>query len=320
MQKMRIVFMGTPDFAVPCLEALIEAGYDIPMVITQPDKPVGRKKVLTAPPVKKRALEHGIEVFQPDKVKKDEAVVEKLRAAKADLFVVVAYGKILPQTILDIPRMGCMNVHASLLPKYRGSAPIQWSIVKGESETGVTTMLMDAGMDTGDELLKAAIPIEDSDDAESLSAKLSQLGAKLLLQTIPGYLHGTIRPHPQDHEAATVISMLSKENGEIAWSQPARAIFNQIRGFRPWPGTYTFFQNNTLKIKDARVYDGDPGFAGNPGQVLEILKESILVRTGDGILEVLQVHPANSNAMSAGAFARGKHLQSGDFLGLAPTC
>lgn len=314
----RIVFMGTPDFAVPCLQALIDAGYTIPLVITQPDKPVGRKRVLTAPPVKELALANGLEVYQPAKVRNNPEALERLQAAAADLFVVVAYGKILPQEILDIPAKGCMNVHASLLPKYRGSAPIQWSIIEGEQETGVTTMVMDAGMDTGDMLLTASLPIAPHDTAGSLSDKLSQLGADLLLKTLPGYLDGSIQPQVQDHTAATVIPMLKKEDGEINWHQPAQAILNRLRGLDSWPGSYSFFRGKSLKVLRVAVYTGDPGYQGNPGQVLEINKGSFLVRTGDGILELLEVQLAGSNAMDAGTFARGQRLESAEFLGQLP--
>ncbi len=314
----RIVFMGTPDFAVPCLQALIDAGYTIPLVITQPDKPVGRKRVLTAPPVKERALANGIEVYQPAKVRNNPEALERLQAAEADLFVVVAYGKILPQSILDIPSRGCMNVHASLLPKYRGSSPIQWSIIKGENETGVTTMVMDAGMDTGDMLLKASLPITPHDNAGTLSDKLSQLGAELLLKTIPSYLEGSIQPQVQDHQAATVIPMLKKEDGEIQWNQAAQVILNRMRGLDSWPGSYSFLRGKSIKILRAAIYTGEPGYQGNPGQVLEINKSSFLIRTGDGILELSEVQLAGSKAMDAGTFARGQRLESAEFLGQNP--
>ncbi|HEY9840406.1 MAG TPA: methionyl-tRNA formyltransferase [Candidatus Obscuribacterales bacterium] len=316
----RIVFMGTPEFAVPCLKALIDAGYSIPLVVTQPDKPVGRKQVMTPPPVKQLAEAHGIAVYQPAKLRKNDEALARLAAAEADLFVVVAYGKILPQTVLDIPTKGCINVHASLLPKYRGSAPIQWCIVHGEQETGVTTMMMDAGMDTGDMLLKAAIPISPDDTGVTLAEKLSQLGAQLLLETLPAYLSGELKPTPQDHDQATTIPLLNKEHGEINWNQPAQAISNQIRGLKPWPESYTFCHSRSLKIKAARVFEGEPGYAGNPGQILEIRKQGLLVRTGDGILELLRVHPADGKEMDAAAFARGQRLESGEFLGQTPAC
>lgn len=314
----RVVFMGTPEFAVPCLQALLDAGYTIPLVITQPDKPVGRKQVMTPPPVKVLAESHGIEVFQPAKIRNQPEVLERLQAADADLFVVVAYGKILPQNVLDIPKQGCINVHASLLPYYRGSAPIQWCIVKGEHETGVTTMVMDAGMDTGDMLLKAAIPISQQDTGVTLAEKLSALGADLLIKTLPDYLSGALKPTPQDHAQATSIPLLNKEHGLIDWQQSAQAIYNQIRGLKPWPETYTFCRDRSLKIKAARVFDGEAPHSGEAGQILEIRRDSFLVRTGDGVLELLQVHPANGKEMSAAAFARGQHLETAEFLGQAP--
>lgn len=314
----RIVFMGTPDFAVPCLQALIDADYTVSLVITQPDKPVGRKHVLTAPPVKVLAQTHGLEVYQPEKVRNNPEALERLKAAEADLFVVVAYGKILPQAILDIPAKGCINVHASLLPKYRGSAPIQWSLIEGEQETGVTTMVMDAGMDTGDMLLSASLAIAPHDTAGSLSNKLSQLGAELLIKTLPAYLDGSLHAQQQDHAAATVIPMLKKEDGEIKWSQPAQTLLNRLRGLDTWPGSYTFFRGKSLKVLRAALYIGEPGYQGNPGQVLEINKGSFLVRTGDGIMELFEVQLAGSKAMDAGTFARGQRLDSAEFLGQTP--
>lgn len=314
----RIVFMGTPEFAVPCLQALIDAGYTIPLVVTQPDKPVGRKQVMTPPPVKQLAAAHGIAAYQPAKLRKNDEALERLAAAEADLFVVVAYGKILPQSVLDLPARGCINVHASLLPRLRGSAPIQWAIVKGETETGVTTMVMDAGMDTGDMLLKAAVPIADDETGVSLADKLSRLGARLLLETLPAYLDGSLQPTPQDHAQATTIPLLNKEHGLIDWHQPAGAIDRQIRGLKPWPETYTYFRGRSLKVRQARVYDGEPGYAGNPGQILEIGKTGLLVRTGDGILELQRVHPADGKEMDAAAFARGQRLETAEFLGAAP--
>lgn len=315
----RIVFMGTPEFAVPCLQALLDAGYTIPLVVTQPDKPVGRKQVMTPPPVKQLAAAHGIEAYQPAKLRKNEEALEKLKAAEADLFVVVAYGKILPQSVLDIPAKGCINVHASLLPKLRGSAPIQWAIVNGETETGVTTMVMDAGMDTGDELIKAAIPIAPDETGVTLAEKLSRLGAKTLLETLPAYLDGSLKPKAQDHAQATTIPLLAKEHGLIDWTRPARALDHQIRGLKPWPETYTFCRGRSLKVKEARVYEGDPGYTGNPGQILEIRKSSLLIRTGDGILELLRVHPADGKEMDAASFARGQRLETAEFLGQAPS-
>lgn len=320
MSKPRIVFMGTPEFAVPCLEALIRADYPVVMAVTQPDKPVGRKRVMTAPPVKQTALAHNIPVYQPHKLRNNEESIETLNNTQADLFVVVAYGKILPQSILDIPAHGCINVHASLLPKYRGSAPIQWSIVKGEHLTGVTTMVLDAGMDTGDMLLKREVSIALDDTAVTLSDKLSAAGAELLLETLPGYLSGDIQPQAQDEAAATAIPLLKKEDGEIDWSQSATALYNQIRGFYPWPGTFTYFQSKTLKILRARLGSDENPHQGNPGQIIAVGHDFIRMRCGEGVLDLLEVQLAGSKAMDAGSFARGQRLESAHFLSAQPVC
>jgi methionyl-tRNA formyltransferase len=312
--------MGTPEFAVPCLEALVQAGYAVVMAITQPDKPVGRKRVMTAPPVKQAAIAHDIPVYQPAKLRNNAEAAETLANTQADLFVVVAYGKILPQNVLDIPVHGCINVHASLLPKYRGSAPIQWSIVKGEKLTGVTTMVLDAGMDTGDMLLKKEIAIALDDTAVSLSDKLSSAGAKLLLETLPGYLSGDIQPQAQDESQATAIPLLKKEDGEMDWSQTATELYNQVRGFHPWPGTFTYFQGKTLKILRARLGVDELPHQGNPGQIVEIGRDFIRMRCGEGVLELLEVQLAGSKAMDAGSFARGQRLESAHFLSAQPVC
>jgi methionyl-tRNA formyltransferase len=311
--KPALLFMGTPEFAVPCLQALIDQGYPIALVVTQPDKPVGRKQVLTAPPVKQLALAHGLEVFQPARIRNQPEVLERLRSAGAELFVVVAYGKILPQDVLDLPVRGCLNVHASLLPAYRGSAPIQWSIVRGETVTGVTTMLMDAGMDTGDMLLKREITIEAEDTGITLAEKLSQLGAELLCETLPLWLSGELQPQVQNPAEATVIPLLKKEDGLLNWQESALALYNRIRGLKPWPETYTFFEGQPLKIKTARV--SEQVATGLPGQILAVGKQTLSVATGEGVLEVLRVHPANGKEMNAADFARGHHLLAGVVLG-----
>ncbi|MGE3728908.1 MAG: methionyl-tRNA formyltransferase [Candidatus Sericytochromatia bacterium] len=315
--KPALIFMGTPEFAVPCLQSLLDAGYPVKMVVTQPDKPVGRKQVLTAPPVKVLAQAHGIEVYQPSKLRNVPEVLEKLKAVGADLFVVVAYGKILPQEVLDLPSQGCINVHASLLPKYRGSAPIQWCLVNGESETGVTTMLMDAGMDTGDMLLKRTLSIAADETGISLTEKLSKLGSELLIETLPGYLKGDILPQIQDASQATQIPLLKKEHGLLHWQEPAQALYHRIQGLKPWPETYTFFRGKPLKIKEAQVYAGEwhDSETRLPGHVAKILKQSILVQTGVGLLELLRVHPADSKEMAAGDFARGQRVEVGELFG-----
>lgn len=320
MSKPRIVFMGTPEFAVPCLEALIQAGYPVVMAVTQPDKPVGRKRVMTAPPIKQTAMAHDIPVYQPHKLRNNPEAVETLESAQADLFVVVAYGKILPQNILDIAARGCINVHASLLPKYRGSAPIQWSIVKGEHLTGVTTMVLDAGMDTGDMLLKKEVAIALNDTATSLSDKLSSAGAQLLLDTLPGYLSGNIQPQAQDEAKATAIPLLKKEDGEMDWHQSATELYNQVRGFAPWPGTFSYFQNKTLKVLQARLGVDETPHQGNPGQILAIGQDFIRMRCGEGVLDLLEVQLAGGKAMDAGSFARGHRLESAHFLNTQPVC
>lgn len=309
--------MGTPEFAVPCLQSLLDAGYPVKLVVTQPDKPVGRKQVLTPPPVKSLAEKYGIEVFQPSKIRNVPEVYAKLKAVEADLFVVVAYGKILPQEVLDLPKRGCINVHASLLPKYRGSAPIQWCLVNGETETGVTTMLMDAGMDTGDMLLKRSLSIAEDETGISLSLKLSQLGSELLLETLPGYLSGDIHPEAQDAAQATSIPLLKKEHGRLDWEHSAQALYHRIQGLKPWPETFTLFRGKPLKIKEAQVYRGpeldvEPLL---PGSVAKIGKQSLLIQTGEGLLEVLRVHPADSKEMAGGDFARGQRVEVGELLG-----
>ena len=305
--------MGTPEFAVPCLQALIDQGYPIALVVTQPDKPVGRKQVLTAPPIKQLALAHGIEVFQPAKIRNQPELLERLRSAGADLFVVVAYGKILPQDVLDLPPRGCINVHASLLPAYRGSAPIQWSIVRGEIVTGVTTMLMDAGMDTGDMLLKRELPIKADDTGVTLAEKLSQLGAELLCETLPLWLAGELQAQAQNPAEATSIPLLKKEDGMLNWQDSARALHNRIRGLKPWPETYTLFEGHPLKIKAARL--STQAATGLPGQIVAVGKQELAVATGEGVLELLRVQPANGKEMNAADFARGQHLVTGAAFG-----
>jgi methionyl-tRNA formyltransferase len=310
--------MGTPEFAVPCLQSLIDAGYPVLMVVTQPDKPVGRKQILTASPIKKLAQEHHIPVYQPAKLRNNPEALEHLRSVHADLFVVVAYGKILPQEILDLPKQGCINVHASLLPKLRGSAPIQWSIVQGEIETGVTTMLMDAGMDTGDMLLKQAIPIDEEDTGVTLSQKLSQLGSELLLATLPAYLEGTLLPQTQNAADVTTIPLLKKEDGLLNWQESAEALYNRVRGLKPWPETFTYFRGKTLKIKEARVFQTDAEANPIPGQIVAVLNHSLLIRTGEGVLELLRVHMADSKEMAGGDFARGQRVEVGEILASNP--
>lgn len=311
--------MGTPAFAVPTLVALVEAGYPIEMVVTQPDKKVGRKQILTPPAVKVEALKHGLRVYQPRSVKK-RIVQEKLAAVEADLFVVIAYGKILPQAVLDMPKRGCINIHGSLLPDYRGAAPIQWSIVRGEKETGITTMLMDVGMDTGDMLLKRSIAIAFDDTTATLAEKLSTLGSELILETIPKWISGELEAQKQDDDKATYAPLIAKSDGEIKWGQSAQDIYNLIRGFTPWPEAFTMFKDKTLKIKKAQlVSDPDPE-RGVPGQIIAVNKQDFLVRTGEGVLAVTHVQLSGSKAMDAGTFARGQRLEPGEILANIALC
>lgn len=312
--------MGTPEFACSALSALFKGPYEIVLVVTQPDKPVGRKQVMTPPPVKQLALEHGIEVFQPSKLRNNPEALAKLAAAKADLFVVVAYGKILPQNILDLPTRGCINVHASLLPELRGAAPIQWSIVRGNATTGITTMLMDAGMDTGDMLLQRELPVTDTDTGITLSDKLSQLGGELMIETLPQWLSGELKARPQDNSLATMAPILKKEDGLIQWQHSATQIANQVRGLQPWPEAYTVFRGKTLKIKQAHVVSTADAERGVPGQVLELTPQGFLVATGQGILAVERVHLADSKEMSATDFARGQRLEPAEIFGNAQFC
>lgn len=309
-KKLRIVFMGTPEFAVPSLKALIESGEDVVAVVTQPDKPRGRGKKLTPPPVREAALKHNIPVFQPEKIK-DETFITAIRNFSPDVIAVVAYGKILPKAILDIPTKGCINVHTSILPKYRGAAPINWAIINGEKETGITTMLLDEGMDTGDMLLTEKVEIRDDDTASSLHDRLKYIGADLLIKTIKGIKSETIRPIPQDDSQATYAPMLKKEDGRIDWTMKAEEIKNLIRGFNPWPGAYTRWDGKQIKIFKAEV---EAGGKEEPGTVINISTEGIFVATGKGILLIKELQPENKNRMTASEFIKGYRIVKGQIF------
>ncbi|MEK7841236.1 MAG: methionyl-tRNA formyltransferase, partial [Deltaproteobacteria bacterium] len=296
--------MGTPEFAVPSLRALIEVGENVVAVVTQPDKPKGRGKKLTTPPVREAALKHNIPVFQPEKIK-DEPFITAIRNFSPDVIAVVAYGKILPKAILDIPPKGCINVHASILPKYRGAAPINWAIINGEKETGITTMLLDEGMDTGDMLLTEKVEIRDDDTASSLHDRLKYIGADLLIKTIKGIKSETIRPIPQDDSQATYAPMLKKEDGRIDWTMKAEEIKNLIRGLNPWPGAYTRWDGKQIKIFKAEV---EAGVKEEPGTVINISTEGIFVATGKGILLIKELQPENKNRMTASEFIKGYRI------------
>lgn len=325
-KKLRIVFMGTPEFAVPSLKALTELGENVVAIVTQPDKPKGRGKHLTPPPVKEFALKYNIPVLQSEKIR-DQAAITGIRDLKPDIIVVIAYGKILPKAVLDIPLIGCINVHASLLPKYRGAAPINWAIINGEKETGVTTMLLDEGMDTGDMLLTERLEIGDDDTASSLHDRLKYVGADLLIKTIKGIKSETIRPIPQDDSQATYAPMLKKEDGRIDWTMKAEEIRNFIRGLNPWPGAYTRWDGKQIKIFKAEVETGvrpapasskqggqRAGVKEEPGTVINISTKGIFVATGRNTLLITELQPENKNRMIASEFIKGYKIGKGQIF------
>jgi len=306
--------MGTPEFAVPSLERLIADGHEIASVFTQPDKPAGRGKHLHSPPVKNLALEHGISVHQPAKIKANEEVRTIFAAISPDACIVAAYGKILPAWLLDIPRFGCINVHASLLPKYRGAAPINWAIANGESETGVTIMQMDAGMDTGPMLAKRAITIGEEETAQDLSTRLAQLGAELLSETLPRIERSEIQPQPQDDGSATYAPMLKREHGLIDWQMTARAITNRVRAFQPWPGSYTIFRGSRLIIWQANEVPETMAPSDlRPGTILSIDENAMTIACASSTaMRIREVQLEGKRRMSAPEFVNGARLKAGD--------
>lgn len=308
---MKIIFMGTPDFSVGTLEALIKAGHEILLAVSQPDKPRGRGKSMQFPPVKEAALEHGIEVYQPRRIR-DLECVEYLKSYQPDIIVVVAFGQILPKEILELPKYGCVNVHASLLPKYRGAAPIQWAVINGEAVTGVTTMRMDEGLDTGDMILKEEVVLEKEETGGSLFERLAQTGAELCVKTLAEIEAGRAVYTPQDHGAATHTAMIKKQLGEIDWNKPAEELERLIRGLNPWPSAYTSLNGKTLKIWKASVLEKETG--KNPG-TLEADKKTIAVQTGRGMLQLEEIQLEGKKRMNTDAFLRGITLDSGMILG-----
>jgi methionyl-tRNA formyltransferase len=309
---MRVVFMGTPDFAVQSLNALVDAGHEVTAVITQPDRPKGRGNKMAFPEVKTRALELGLPVHQPDSVK-DGAFLELLKSYDPEVIVVVAFGRILPQAVLDLPPYGCVNVHGSLLPEYRGAAPIQRAVLDGRKETGVTTMRMDIGMDTGDMLMQATLPITDEDTTGTMFDKLAELGGKVLIDTLAGLVNGTVVPVKQDDSKATHAARILKDDEVIRWEDSAEKIFCQIRGLSPAPGAYTWWNGERLKLWKARISDQETGKA--PGTVVAISKNALTVQTGKGCLEVLELQPAGKKAMPAQAFSNGAGVAEGIVFG-----
>ncbi len=305
---MRIVFMGTPEFAVPCLQKLIDCGHEVTGVFTQPDKPQGRKMILTPPPVKVLATENNIKVYQPTKMK-DGTALEMLKEADPELCIVVAYGKILPKEILEYPKYGCINIHASLLPELRGAAPIQWSVINGFEKTGVTSMQMDEGLDTGDMLIKGEIEIGENETAGELHDRLSILGADILEKTIIALENGELKPEKQNHEKFTYASMLSKEISPIDWTMTAQQVHNKIRGLSPWPSANAKLNGKTVKIHRSVLADAK---GNNAGEIVEAGKR-LVVACGDGnCIEILNLQSEGKKAMSAADFLRGNPLSSND--------
>lgn len=309
---LRAVFFGTPQFAVPCLDALVEIA-DVAAVVCQPDKPAGRGLELSPPPVKERALELGLTVVQPTKLRTGE-FAEWLREQQADVALVVAYGRILPKDVLEAPRLGCVNVHASLLPKYRGAAPITWAVVHGEPETGITLMQMDEGMDTGPMLEQFPTPIGEDETAGELSERLRALGALAVRKGLPKYVAGAYTPIPQDASKATMAPLLKKEDGRIDFAKAARAVHDHVRGMTPWPGAFTRLRDKTLKVHATRVTDVPAGAAA-PGTVVLADKTRVVVACGERGVELLRVQLEGKKAVSASEWFVGRGVAEGDVLG-----
>jgi len=310
---MRVIFMGTPDFAVPTLSELLDSEYSVVGVVTQPDRPRGRGKTVSPSPVKQLAMTHDVPILQPEKMKQPE-FMSALQAWQADVIVVAAFGRILPKIILDLPPRGCLNVHSSLLPKYRGAGPIQWALINGETETGITTMLMDEGMDTGPILLQETVPIEPEDTAKDLSDRLAQVGGQVLLKTLRLWESNHVTPTIQDGTQATMAPMLRKEDGAILWSQPAMTIHNRIRGLAPWPGGYTFCQKDRLSIWKTIPHDDGPEIetsSDRPGTIVKVDKYEIMVKTGAGVLGITELQMANRKRMNVRQFLAGYQLTPG---------
>jgi methionyl-tRNA formyltransferase len=328
---MRLIFMGTPEFAVPSLRALVHAGHEVLAVYTQPDRPAGRGQKLQQSPVKQAALELGLTVQQPRRVREEETVAT-LFVSAPDAMVVVGYGQIIPKSILDIPPLGIVNVHASLLPRYRGAAPIQWALANGETETGVTTMRIDEGLDTGDILLKAACPVHPDETALTLWNRLADMGANLLVETMEGLAKGTLTPQPQNDAEATYAPILKREDGQVNWSASARVIYNRFRGFQPWPGAWTWFRGARFQIKELKIFregSAAPPPSGSmqastndtptpPGTIL-VEGKQLRVHCGDGsIVELLRVQADGKAAVAADTFLNGARLEPGERFTMGP--
>ncbi|MBB5178948.1 methionyl-tRNA formyltransferase [Planomicrobium koreense] len=307
----KIVFMGTPAFSAPILRMLVEEGYDVISVVTQPDRPVGRKKVLTPTPVKEEALRLGLPVYQPEKLKNPEELQHVLDLAP-DLIITAAFGQILPSAVLEAPKLGAINVHASLLPAYRGGAPIHQAIIDGQTETGVTIMYMVDRLDAGDIISQTVVPIGSKDDTGVMFDKLSAAGKDLLKATLPSIIDGTNERKPQDEEKVTYARNISREQERIDWTQSAQAIYNQVRGLHPWPVAFTTYNEQNMKIWQTEP--ADSAKSGKPGEVLELGGDAILVQTGEGVLAITELQPAGKKRMSADDYLKGPKIQVGDLF------
>jgi len=305
-----LAFCGTPRFAVPTLEALVRADFSVCLVVTQPDRPRGRGLALAASPVKQSALALDLPITQPDSIKNNDEFRAQITSLQPDAIIVVGYGRIIPQWMIDLPRFGNINLHASLLPKYRGAAPIQWAIARGETVTGVTTMQIDAGLDTGDILLQKEIPINPTNTAETLAPTLAAIGADLVVETLHGLHAGTIRPRPQDHAKASLAPILKKEDGRIDFRQSAQEVLNRLRGFQPWPGAFTTFRGKNLHVWDAAVSQ----HSLSPGELL-VDDDHLFVGCGGSALALLEVQPEGKKHMAVRDFIHGYRPHSGEKLG-----
>ena len=305
---MRIVFMGTPDFAVPSLEALLKSEHQVVGVVTQPDRPKGRGQEVVFSPVKVVCQRKGIPVLQPLKMK-DPAFLDALRRWTPDVIAVTAYGRILPPAILALPPRGCINVHGSLLPKYRGAGPIQWAVIRGEQQTGITTMFMAEGMDTGDMLLQETVEIRADDTAGTLAPRLAEVGGRLLVETLRRLEAGTLTPQPQDDAQATMAPLLKKEDGVVDWTLPAAEIANRVRGLSPWPGAYTYVNGERWVLW--RVAVGKEVSGSAPGTVTKVSKDRVEVATGDGTIQLIEIQPSNSRRMTMAQYLAGHRLAEG---------
>jgi len=316
---LNLVFCGTPSFAVPTLEKLVGAGHSVPLVVTQPDRPRGRGMEVAVSPVKDAAIHLGIAVVQPTTIKNNAEFRDQLAAIRPDAIIVVGYGRIIPQWMIDLPRLGNLNLHASLLPKYRGAAPIQWAIANGDCVTGVTTMRIDAGLDTGDILMQREIPIGPEDTAQTLGPKLASIGADLMVETLRGLDSGQVRPTPQDHSQATLAPILKKEDGRMDFARSAKDLFNRLRGFQPWPGAFTIFKGKTLQVHGAQPVQRagalTPGELAVEGTRLFVGCGKNKGKDADSALELIEIQLEGKRRMTAQEFINGYRPQSGDHLG-----